>query len=119
MILKPKMSVEELDNKQEDSDKISKKPNEDNAYRITEKLTFPRLVGSEGEKKAIEIITNEFKSAGYDSIYKDNFETSFYVWIVLRYGFFPIGICLVLLGLTFFINPINSLIKGCSITTHV
>ncbi|MFW9875884.1 MAG: hypothetical protein ACFFG0_22510, partial [Candidatus Thorarchaeota archaeon] len=40
----------------------------DNAYRITERLAFPRLVGSEGEKKAIEIVVDEFKNAGYESI---------------------------------------------------
>ncbi len=105
MKYKLKMSVEEIHNKREDSHIISKKLSEDNAYRITEKLAFPRLVGSEGEKKALAIISDEFKKAGYNSIYKDNFKTSFYIWKVLRYGFFPAGFCLILLGLTFFINP--------------
>ncbi|MFX1501026.1 MAG: M28 family metallopeptidase [Promethearchaeota archaeon] len=105
MTFKAKMNIEELENELKDSSKKSKKLNVDNAYRITEKLAFPRLVGSEGEKKAIEIITDEFKKAGYNSIYQENFKTSLYIWTVLRYGFFPIGICLILLGLTFFINP--------------
>lgn len=81
----------------------------ENAYRITEKLAFPRLVGSEGEKKAIGIIIEEFGKAGFNTIHRDKFKTSFYIWIVLRYMFFPIGICLVLLALSFYINPWLSL----------
>jgi len=104
MILKSKMSVEELEIKIRDKHITSKLPNEDNAYLITEKLAFPRLVGSEGEKRAREIVSDEFKKAGYNPIYKDNFKTSFYIWIVLRYAFIPVGICLILLGLSFFIN---------------
>ncbi|NVM36284.1 MAG: M28 family peptidase [Candidatus Lokiarchaeota archaeon] len=98
------MSVEELENKMEDNHITSKIPNEDNAYRITERLAFPRLVGSEGEKRAREIVSDEFKKVGYNPIYKDDFETSFYIWNAVRYAFIPMGICLILLALSFFIN---------------
>lgn len=104
MILKSKMSVEESENKIENNHNIGKTPNEDNAYRLTEKLAFPRLVGSEGAKKAREIVSDEFKKAGYNSIYKDDFKTSFYIWNAVRYAFIPMGICLILLALSFFIN---------------
>lgn len=104
MILKSKMIVEELENKIEDKHISDKKLSVDNAYRITERLAFPRLVGSEGEKKAREIVSDEFKKAGYNPINKENFKTSFYIWIVLRYAFIPLGICLILLGLSLFIN---------------
>ena len=63
--------------------------NADNAYRITESLAFPRLVGSEGEKKAINIILNEFKKTKCTPISQDSFKTSFYNWIVTKYLFFP------------------------------
>ena len=52
--------------------------NVDNVYRITEKIAFPRLVGSAGEKKAIKIVVDEFKRAGYDSVNRDDFMTSLY-----------------------------------------
>jgi len=41
---------------------------ENNAYRITERLAFPRLVGSEGELKAREVVVDEFKKAGYEDV---------------------------------------------------
>ncbi len=94
----------------------------ENAYRITEKLAFPRLIGSEGEKKAIKIILEEFGKAGFNPIHRDKFKTSFYIWIVLRYMFFPIGICLVLLALSFYINtwlPIGVLLLNLYIAKKV
>lgn len=78
--------------------------NQDNVYAITEKLAFPRLIGSEGEKRAIQIVLDEFNKAGFNVIHQDKFKTSFYNWIILRYAFFPIGFCLVLSALTFYIN---------------
>ena len=39
---------------------------ENNAYRITERLAFPRLTGSDGEPKALGILVEEFKKAGYE-----------------------------------------------------
>jgi len=113
MELKSKMDVQQLETripkKQPNKYVSDLSLNDENVYRITEKLVFPRLVGSEGEKKAIKIILEEFGKAGFNTIHRDKFKTSFYIWIVLRYMFFPIGICLVLCALVFFINPWLSL----------
>ena len=82
---------------------------ENNAYRITGRLAFPRLIGSEGEKKAIEVVVDEFRKAGYDNIQREKFKTSFANWIYARYIFFPLGGFLILFGLLPFIsNWINS-----------
>ncbi len=78
----------------------------ENAYRITEKLAFPRLIGSEGEKKAIKVILEELKAGGFEHIYREKFYTSFYNWILLRYMFIPLGIILIFLAISFFINPL-------------
>jgi len=81
----------------------------DNAYRITERLAFPRLVGSEGEKRAIEIVVDEFKNAGYKSINRHEFKTSFHNFIYSRYIFLILGTGLILLGLSLYINPLITL----------
>ena len=104
MILKSKMNVQELNTKIKDEGFSDKNPNEEIAYQITEKLAFPRLVGSKGEKKAIQIILDEFKKVEYNTIHRESFKTSFYNWIFLRYAFIPIGIGLILLAVSFFIN---------------
>jgi hypothetical protein len=77
----------------------------DNAYTLTERLAFPRLVGTEGEKKAIKIILKEFYKAGYTPK-QDKFETSFYNWNFTRYIFLILGSILILLALSFYINPL-------------
>jgi hypothetical protein len=105
MILKSKMNLQELNKKIIDKAFSDKKIDVDNVYRITERLAFPRLVGSDGEKKAIDIVSEEFKKAGYNPIYKENFKTSYYIWTVLRYAFIPTSLCLILLALAFYINP--------------
>jgi hypothetical protein len=104
MTLKSKMRVEELKNNRKEKSTPDNIFSESNAYRITERLAFPRLIGSEGEKRAIEIVLNEFKEAGYNSVSRDSFKTSFYNWIVLRYAFIPIGIFLTLLAVSFMFN---------------
>jgi hypothetical protein len=81
----------------------------DNAYRITERLAFPRLVGSEGEKRAIEIVVDEFKNAGYESINQHEFKTSFHNFIYSRYIFLILGTGLIFLGLSLYINPLLTL----------
>ena len=78
--------------------------NEENAYRITERLAFPRLVGSKGEIKAREIVEDELKNAGYENVYREQFKTSFYNWIIARYVFIPLAIFLILLGISFYIS---------------
>ena len=83
--------------------------NENNAYEITKRLAFPRLIGSEGEKKAIEVVVDEFKKAGYDDIQREEFKTSFLNWIFARYVFIPLAGFLIIFGLLPFIsNWINS-----------
>ena len=62
---------------------------ENNAYRITERLSFPRLVGSEGEQKAIKVVVDEFEKAGLE-VKRESFETSFFSWTMARYIFFPL-----------------------------
>lgn len=83
---------------------------ENNAYRITERLAFPRLTGSEGEPKAIEVVIDEFKKAGYDDVKEEKFMTSFSNWIMARYVFFALAIPLILISLSIFINAWITLI---------
>jgi len=83
--------------------------NVDNVYRITEKIAFPRLVGSTGEKKAIKIVVDEFKRAGYDSVNRDAFMTSLHIWIYIRYIFLILGSGLIFLALSFYISPLLTL----------
>jgi hypothetical protein len=106
MILKSKMRLEDLKEKKMEKNISGKNLKVDNAYRITERLAFPRLVGSEGEKKAIEIVVDEFKNVGHNSIYRDKFKTSFYNWIFSRYIFLLIGSGLLLLALSVYIHPL-------------
>ena len=105
MILKTNMKVQEIKNKNMDENTSSKNINENNAYRITERLAFPRLIGSEGEKKAREIVVDEFTKAGYNPIHRDEFRTSFHTWIFTRYIFLIIGSVLLFLALSVYINP--------------
>jgi hypothetical protein len=79
--------------------------NEDNAYRITEELSFPRLIGSEGEKRAIQSVINEFQKAGYQTVLREKFKTSFYNWILIRFLFIPIGFLIILMSISIYINP--------------
>ncbi len=105
MTLKSKMNLQELNSNEKDKDFSDKKPDVENAYRITEKLAFPRLVSSKGEKKAIQIIIDEYKNIGYNNIHRESFKTSFYNWIFLRYAFLPLGVGVLILALIAFINP--------------
>lgn len=82
---------------------------ENNAYRITERLAFPRLVGSEAEIKARDVVFDEFKNAGYDEVYRDSFKTSMYNWRLTRYIFMPLGVSLILLGLSFYFSNLLTL----------
>ena len=88
-----------------DEKTIGKLIDVDNAYRITKKLAFPRLVGSKGEIKANIIVVDEFKNAGYESISRDTFRTSLHIWIFIRYIFLILGSGLILLALSFYLSP--------------
>ena len=107
----PKLKSEEFNLKHENIYKKGSKisVNVENAYRITKKLSFPRLVGSAGEKEAIKIVVDEFKNAGYNSIIQDTFRTSLHIWIYVRYIFLVLGSGLILLGLSFYLSPFLTL----------
>lgn len=105
MILKSKMSVDELVTKTAKKKESEIKLNENNVYRITERLAFPRLIGSEGEKKAREIVVDEFNKIGFNQVYRDKFKTSFYNWIFIRYIFLITGSALIFLAISIYINP--------------
>ncbi|MHA1651205.1 MAG: M28 family metallopeptidase [Candidatus Helarchaeota archaeon] len=87
---------------------------ENNAYRITERLSFPRLIGTEGEKKAIEIVIDEFQKAGYKVI-REEFETSFFNWILARFIFLPLSAILILAAYLLMISPISSIFLSISL----
>ncbi|MFX1572806.1 MAG: M28 family metallopeptidase [Promethearchaeota archaeon] len=106
-----KPEKDNLDRKQINQKDHQMTINQENVYAIAEKLAFPRLVGSEGEKRANQIVLDEFNKAGFNIVNQDKFKTSFYNWIVLRYAFFPIGFCLFFSALTFYINPFITI--GC------
>ena len=105
MILKAKMKSEDLKTKTGKKNISEKVPNDDNAYRITERLAFPRLIGSEGEIKAREIVVEEFKKAGYHLIQRDKFKTSFYNMILIRFIFVILGIALIPSSIPNFVIP--------------
>ena len=92
-----------------DEKTIGKLIDVDNAYRITKKLAFPRLVGSKGEIKANIIVVDEFKNAGYESISRDTFRTSLHIWIFISYIFLILGSGLILLALSFYLSPFSIL----------
>jgi len=106
MVLRSKMDIQKLETKIPKKTITDMELDVENAYRITEKLAFPRLIGSEGEKKAIKVILEELKAGGFEQIYREKFYTSFYNWILLRYMFMPLGIILIFLAISFFINPL-------------
>ncbi|MBA7707777.1 hypothetical protein ES703_116659 [subsurface metagenome] len=109
MIPKSKIKENQLKSNSIDEKGSGKLIEVDNAYRITERLAFPRLIGSEGEKKAIEIVVEEFKNAGYESINRHEFMTSFNNLIYSRYIFLILGTGLILLSLSLYINPLLTL----------
>ncbi|MFX1554837.1 MAG: M28 family metallopeptidase [Promethearchaeota archaeon] len=100
------MSAHESEFKKLKENYTEKNLNVDNAYRITDRLAFPRLIGSEGEKEAIKIVLDEFRKAGYNSISQQKFKTSFHNWTFSRYIFSILGSGLILLALSFYISPI-------------
>jgi hypothetical protein len=81
---------------------------ENNAYEITKKLSFPRLAGSDGEKKAINIILEEFKKAGYDDVERESFKTSLFNWKLAEYFFLIASIMIIILALLFYTLPLIS-----------
>ena len=83
---------------------------ENNAYEITEKLSFPRLSGSDGEKKALNIILEEFKKNGYDDVKREPFKTSLFTWKLAEYFFLGASIMILILGLSFYTLPLITIL---------
>ena len=81
---------------------------ENTAYEITKKLSFPRLAGSDGEKKAINIILEEFIKAGYDDVEREPFKTSLFNWKLAEYFFLIASIMIIILALSFYMLPLIS-----------
>ncbi|MGV9174163.1 MAG: M28 family metallopeptidase [Promethearchaeia archaeon] len=77
---------------------------EENAYRITKRLSFPRLVGSKGEEKAKKVVFEELKEAGYEKVESEQFKTSLFNWIFARYVFIPIAALLLITTISFYFN---------------
>lgn len=83
----------------------------ENAYRITERISFPRLIGSEGEKKAISIVKEEFEKIGYNPV-SEAFETDFSNWVLSQYAFPLVGILLLINAIVFIFFPWISIIPS-------
>ncbi len=80
------------------------------AYEITKRLSFPRLVGSEGEKKAIKVVVDEFEKVGYNTVNREKFKTSLYNWKKTELLFLTTGILFILLAISYYYMPILSLV---------
>ncbi|MHA1377592.1 MAG: M28 family metallopeptidase [Candidatus Helarchaeota archaeon] len=83
--------------------------NEENAYEITRRLSFPRAIGSEGEKKAKEIVAEEFNKMEYEVV-KEEFKTSYFNWNFARVIFIPISLIILSMAIFMYIEPLISLI---------
>ncbi|MHA1295210.1 MAG: hypothetical protein ACTSPH_01255 [Promethearchaeota archaeon] len=83
---------------------------ENRVYKDVEKLSFPRLVGSEGEAKAREFIIEELQKIGFKEIKREKFLTSTFIWNLIRYAFVIIGIIIILTGYFLAILPLISII---------
>ncbi len=79
-------------------------------YEITKSLSFPRLVGSEGEKKAVKVVVDEFEKMGYSTVNREKFKTSLYNWKRIELLFLILGILYILLAISHYILPIFSLV---------
>lgn len=80
------------------------------AYEITKRLSFPRLVGSEGEKRAIKVVVDEFEKMGYNTVNREKFKTSLNNWKRIELLFLTMGIIYILLAISYYNLPILSLV---------
>jgi len=87
----------------------------DLAYKFTEKIAIPRLIGTEGWKKAQNLIKDEFKKNGYE-IQVQNFKSSmFMVNVLLRVAMIPLLIIIILIIFGYYFYPWVSLILSALI----
>ncbi|MHA1756916.1 MAG: hypothetical protein ACTSVV_09110, partial [Promethearchaeota archaeon] len=77
---------------------------------LVNKFDFGRFVGTEGEKKALELIKAELNKIEYDNIYEEKFQTSLYDWKLLKIILIFLLISLVLLPVSFYYNPYSSIV---------
>lgn len=80
------------------------------AYEITKRLSFPRLVGSEGEKEAIKVVVDEFEKMGYNTVNREKFKTSLHNWKRIELLFLILGILYIILAISYYILPVLSLV---------
>ncbi len=78
-----------------------------NAYEFTKKLAFPRLVGTDGEKKAQEIIENELKVIG-NPYHSEELKCSKFVINIIFRIVMPLG-ALILFGAWLCSEPLLNL----------
>lgn len=82
----------------------------ENAYKFTEKISFPRLIGSDGWLKARDIIKKEFESYGYE-IETQKFKSSMFVTnVLLRVLMIPLLAILSLILVLYYFLPLGCLI---------
>ena len=82
----------------------------ENAYEFTKKIAFPRLIGSDGWKKANQMIKDEFKKFGYE-VQVHKFKSSLYITnFLLRILMLPIIAVIIAIVWGYFIFPWISLI---------
>ena len=76
-----------------------------NCDTFIKKLSFPRLAGSEGEKKAQELIESELKDLNIDQYKKETFVyTTFFMNFLLRTYSFLIGLQMIALIIMLYLN---------------
>jgi len=90
----------------EDYEKIDGK----RVLELVNKFNFGRFVGTEGEKKALELIKAELKKIEYNNIYEEKFQTSLHDWKLLKIIIIFLVISLISLPISFYYNPYSSII---------
>jgi hypothetical protein len=82
----------------------------ENAYKFTKKISFPRLIGSDGWLKARDIIKKEFESYGYE-IETQKFKSSMFLTnVLLRVLMIPLLVILSLIIILYYLLPFGCLI---------
>ncbi|MHA1270030.1 MAG: M28 family peptidase [Candidatus Helarchaeota archaeon] len=84
----------------------------ENAYNFTKKISFPRLIGTDGWKKANEMIKDEFGKYGYEVQVQDFKSTLFLVNVLLRVAMIPLVGLIILIIWGYFFFPWISLITS-------
>ena len=92
---------------------MSNLPNDYFLKDIVEKLSFPWLVGTEGEQKAQEIIESELNSIGLMNFHKEPFiYTSFFMNFLLRIYNSLIGLLIICIIILHFLKLRSCILCG-------